>query len=428
MKSIFLDTNIFLHFKSFDEIQWLEEINVTECEIVLSPFVIDELDRKKVGNSKVSNRARTTLQKIEKLLEMNVLVIQNVIRLNILNYKPAKALYEEYNLSFEEPDQRILASIIDYRLKNPTNTAILCSDDVGPRIRAKEFNIDVLKLSDKYRLPLEESEVEKKIKRLEQENLLLKTSIPKLKIGFEGGNEYKKIQIKESSLVTKDHFIRTAMQHIRDELPHMEINIKKDSNENTLFSISLQLSTLSQEQVDQYNLDLERYFDRYQQYLELLYEFMRQKELSYPIELFILNEGSVPGEEIDVHLHFPDGFDLMYPDSLIKRPKKPDPPYKPKHRMDFGSHFIHTPSFISSTELTSRTNFNLNKPTIKKTNSYDVSMFRRSIKHSYSIKLDDLVMVYAERDHIKNYQIDYEISAANMPQRVKGKLNIIFEK
>lgn len=428
MKSIFLDTNIFLHFTSFDEIQWLKETDSTECEIVLSPFVIDELDKKKVGTSRVSNRARTALQKIEKLIETNKLEVQKGVQINILNHKPPKGFYEQYELNYDEPDQRILASIIDYRLKNPSTTTILCSDDIGPRLRAKNFQIESLKLSDSYRLASEESENEKKIKKLEQENLLLKAKIPKLKLEFDGGYEYKKIKIKESGLVTREQFIQTGLLQIRDELPYLEILNKKDALGNTLSAISMQLSALSQEQVDQYNTDLDKYFDEFEQHLESVYEFERQQELSYPIEISILNEGTVPGEEIDVHLHFPDGFDLMEPNNLIERPKKPEPPYRPKHRMDFGSHFINPAIFLPRTQLTSPSNFDFNRPSIKKTNSYDVNMYRKYIKHSYSVKLDELVMVYNERAHIANYQIDYEITAANMPQGVQGKLNIIFEK
>jgi hypothetical protein len=193
-------------------------------------------------------------------------------------------------------------------------------------------------------------------------------------------------------------------------------------------AISMHLAALSQEQVDQYNTDLDKYFEEFERHLESLYEFERQQELSYLIEISILNEGMVPGEEIDVHLHFPNGFDLMEPDNLIKRPKKPEPPYRPKHRMDFGSRLINPAIFLPRTQLTSPSNFDFNRPSIKKTNSYDVNMYRKYIKHSYSVKLDDLVMVYNERDHIANYQIDYEITAANMPQGVQGKLNIIFEK
>jgi predicted ribonuclease YlaK len=90
MKSIFLDTNIFLHFTSFDEINWLKEGDCAACEIVLSPFVIDELDKKKVGTSKVGNRARAVLQKIEKLIETNRLEIQKNVHINILNHKADK--------------------------------------------------------------------------------------------------------------------------------------------------------------------------------------------------------------------------------------------------------------------------------------------------------------------------------------------------
>ncbi len=428
MKSIFLDTNIFLHFTSFDEIQWLKESDCSECEIVLSPFVIDELDKKKVGTSKVGNRARTALQKIEKLIEANKLEIQKGVQINIVDHKPTKGFYDQHELNYDEPDQRILASIIDYRLKNPTTTIVLCSDDIGPRLRAKNFQIETLKLSDVYRLASEESENEKKIKKLEHENLLLKTKIPKLKLEFDNGLEYKKIKVKESSLLARDQFIEINILKIKDETPYLEILNKKDSNGNTLSAISMQLAALSQDQVDQYNIDLDKYFEEVEQYLESLYEFEHQQELSYPIEISIFNEGTVPGEEIDVHLHFPDGFDLMEPNDLIKLPKKPDPPYRPKHRMDFRSLSINPAIFLPRTQFTPPSNIDFNRPSIKKTNSYDVNMYRKYIKHSYSVKLDDLVMVYKQRDDVTNYQIEYKITAANMPQGVSGQLNIIFEK
>lgn len=216
MKSIFLDTNIFLHFKPFDEIDWLKEGECSSCEIIIAPTVVDELDKKKIGNSKISNRARTVLQKIEKLVEDDTLQIQSNVHLKVLSQRPHTSLFDQYELNYEEPDQRILASIIDYRIKNPSTTVNFCSDDVGSRLRAKYFKIERIKLPDSYRLPSEESEFEKKIRKLELENLQLKSKNPKLKLEFENGHEYLKLKVNESISILKDDFVQARTLNVKE--------------------------------------------------------------------------------------------------------------------------------------------------------------------------------------------------------------------
>lgn len=428
MTSIFLDTNIFLHFLYFDQIDWLKEGNIPACEIVISPFVIDELDKRKVGNSKISNRARSVLQKLELLTDSGELEVQKNVHLNVLSQKPLKSLYDQYGLNSDEPDQRILASIIDYRLKNPSNTVMLCSDDIGPRLRAKSFSILTMKLRDSFRLPTEESELEKKIKKLEQENYLLKTRIPKLRLNFHGGEDYLNIKVNEPLSLERSEFIQAGLLEIKNELPYLEILKEKGTQGNILSALATQLSALSPEQVDIYNTKLDEYFEEFEKYLDQVYAYEHQQFLSYPIKILLTNDGNVPGEEIDIHLHFPDGFEIMEPDDLIKNPKEPDPPYRPKNRMDFGPRTLNPNIFSHHTLPAPPLDFKFNHPEIKRTNSYEVDMYRKYIKHSYSIALDDLVAVYQRVDEIKNYRIDYKITAANMPEGVSGKLNVIFEK
>ncbi len=50
-KTIFIDTNILLHYQSFDEIDWLKILNIDKLEIRLSSIVIQELDKHKYNPS-----------------------------------------------------------------------------------------------------------------------------------------------------------------------------------------------------------------------------------------------------------------------------------------------------------------------------------------------------------------------------------------
>jgi hypothetical protein len=93
--------------------------------------------------------------------------------------------------------------------------------------------------------------------------------------------------------------------------------------------------------------------------------------------------GTVPAEDIDIHLHFPDGFELVDSADYPKPPTEPNTPYKPKNRLDIpglgisGFPRIHIPN-------PQNMNIDSERPTIRKSNSYDVDYNRSYLKHNYN--------------------------------------------
>lgn len=168
MKYIFLDTNIFLHFQDFEKIDWLSESVSKACKLVIPPVVIDELDEKKIGTNKIGNRARNVLNRFEQLSEMEEAKINENIEFEILLLKPSREVYETNNLNFDEKDHRLIASIIQFSQKYSLSDILLCSNDIGPRLRAKMFNIKSLKLDSKYLIPNQVSEEEKELDNLKE--------------------------------------------------------------------------------------------------------------------------------------------------------------------------------------------------------------------------------------------------------------------
>lgn len=66
---LFLDTNIFLHYRRFDEIDWCKELkSKDDYRFVIAPIVIQELDSQKSTGKKISQRAKEALSKIEKMI------------------------------------------------------------------------------------------------------------------------------------------------------------------------------------------------------------------------------------------------------------------------------------------------------------------------------------------------------------------------
>ena len=428
MEIIFIDTNIFLHFENFEQIDWLKLSNSDSCKLIISPIVIDELDKHKISNSKVGKKARKTLNRIEEIIESENDQIKNRVFIEILNTKPNKKIYEKFDLNFDEQDHRLFASMIQYRNESNQQNISICTDDIGPRIRAKQYGFSTLKLDDKYRLPYETSETVKKIKKLEQENSLLKNKIPELYLCFENDKELLNHSIPSNSIPQKD-FIKKELHNISIGLTPMDMeNIETLNNNDLITAINYQFAP-TQEQIDTYNKNLNNYLNQYELYLNNLYNYNEMVACSFEVELILVNSGTVPAENIDIHIHFPDGFELIEKNEFPERPKKPKPPVKPKSKLDFSPMIlpnISNYSNIGYIDNPKDIEILSNKPTIRKTNSYNVDFKREGLKHRYQKKLDTLLLIFSSRAEIKNFKIDYIVSAGNLPTSKKGKLNIIF--
>tara|TARA_R110002033_G_scaffold60044_2_gene109914 strand:+ start:7236 stop:8498 length:1263 start_codon:yes stop_codon:yes gene_type:complete len=420
MKYIFLDTNIFLHFQDFEKIDWLSESFSNSCKLIIPPVVIDELDEKKIGTSKIGNRARNILNRFEQLVEMEYSRVKEDIDFEILLSKPSREIYETNNLNFDEKDHRLIASIIQFSEVNDLDEILLCSNDIGPRLRAKMFGIKSLKLDSKYLIPNQVSEEEKRIKKLERENQILRTRIPKLDVLFLNKNKYQKIKVPERDSSNFEDFKIQKLKEIKVENPYMEHNEPKGN-------LLTQLGPLFSSRINEYNNKLDEFYSEYENTLNKIFEYEKKELFSFSIQLVIKNTGNIPAEDIDLHLHFPDGFELIESAEKEKYPSLPKPPYKPKSAFDFGhSTFPMVSSFHN--QITPNTSLSFNSPSIKKTNSYDVDFSRKKLKHGYSERLEELTIIFDSNSNINNFQIDYELSSANMPEKLIGKLNVLFEK
>jgi len=420
MKYIFIDTNIFLHFQDFRKIDWNKEAKLKECTLIIAPIVIDELDEKKIGTTRIGNKAREVLNIIENLIDRATL--NENVGIEVLLEKPLQKIYDVNGLNFKEQDHRLIASIIDFKQKRQVSDVILCTNDIGPRLRAKQYGITSLKLSDKYLLPDQESETEKKIRKLEQENTKLKNKIPKIALTFDNSQEFVKIKTENFELRNYDDYKTQCLEEIKQKFPYME---HADPFKNPL--AGLMAMTPDSNQINSYNKNLDKYFKEYEDAIMQIYEREKRRKLTFEINLKVTNSGTIPAEDVDIHLHFPDGFELFESDELDEEIELPEPPIKPRNKFDFSYHGIPSSSIISP-QINLGTNLNFNKPTIKKTNSYIVDFDREHLKHGYSEELESLSVVFESYEEIQNFQIDYVLSAGNMPEKLKGKLNVIFIK
>lgn len=130
---------------------------------------------------------------------------------------------------------------------------------------------------------------------------------------------------------------------------------------------------LTKQQIDEYNKQLFKYFEEHELYAVKAFEAFNFKSHSIAIKLLLINSGTSPANDIDIEIHSPDGFELLSAKDLPKVPWKIELPYKPKSAFDISAKNLMDLSALHTFRQTSLPTFDPNKPTIKKTNSYNVS-------------------------------------------------------
>ena len=440
-KALFIDTNIFLHYRSFDEIDWLKLLNVDQIEIRLPSIVIQELDKHKYSSSpKLRDKANKVIKKLHKLADsgLKINLKPNIdIDFEVSNESPD---FLGLGLDPNSQDDKLLASILLFRAENPDLPAILVAADLGLRLKAKYHQIEAICLPDEFKLPAELDQVEKRIKELEQEVLELQRRIPNLELCF--SDKSNRLSYKAKRLLPTNLDINGRIENQIDQLKQKYPKTLEDKSDSQSPNPSnMAISTLGSDspeilplEVSNYNKKLDEFYENYKQYLEKYIPWRDIYSRIFLIEISIFNSGTCPGEDIDVSMHFPDGFVLCELSDLPDKPEKPQPPSQPIPRTRKDRLSLMMPSLIVPTppQLSSfinshnRTEPNVSSLNIRRSNSYDVELYVRKLKQNTLETFDPMIVMFDSFDQVSSFQVDYQIIAANVPRSVTGKLHVIF--
>lgn len=428
MQFMFLDTNIFIHFVDFEQIDW-KKISGSTDEVVLmiAPIVLEELDRHKYNkNKRIAQKVKKLLPKLE-----NAISDQSSYKyeVRLLINRPKDALFLENSLDKSVQDDHLLASFIEFRQQlAETDKAFFITHDVGPRLKAKSLSIDVIPMDDKYLLPNEPDEFEIENKALQKELSALRHRAPKVAFTFFDQSvlkTYRRNKLPDS----KDAFIENELKFVQADYPYLTYqSVNEHITNNPLSGLfSSPLFAIPQSEIDDYNRDLDVFFKKYEDYAEDLYEEGVFKNNAIKIEFRIGNSGTAPAEDIDVDIHFPDGFDLLMESDFPKRKTKPNPPSKPNRGIgNFRMPLSPTSFYQSANFQPNDTSVKFDLPRIKKTNSYNVNYHFKSLKHNQSLELEPLYAIFSDMSRARGFKIEYKLIISNLPHPVSGTLNINF--
>jgi hypothetical protein len=172
-----------------------------------------------------------------------------------------------------------------------------------------------------------------------------------------------------------------------------------------------------------YNQRLEMYYRNYDNYLRDNFAFKELSLRTIVLDLVLVNRGTSPAEDINLFLHFPDGFSVYDEKSLPKPPQEPDIPAK---QLNLAS--TYAAPLIRSPNLNSWYPNPPRQPKIRKTNSYEVEFQYAKLNHGFLINCDRLYVAFDSWESAQSFSLEYIIHAGNMISEHEGKLGVVVNK
>jgi len=426
MKCI-IDTNSLIHYKMFSEIDWLSELSSSNVGLIICPTVLQELDRKKFAESNIDirNRSQKIISKLSEFMDNTI--IRNNITIKFLEKEP-QIDWEKENLSKDIPDDRIIATALELA---DMDNLIIVSADLGLKLKSKSRNIKTHTLSDDLLVKVKKVKQEAELIKLRQRVAHLENRLPKLSLKIidnKSYSEFKKYmynEIKDYDSAEANKIVTQLRSKLEYTLPEVESN-----------SLSLAFSQFglpSEEEITRYRNDVEKYLSDLLKYYEDEWHHKVILSRIFQIDLLLLNDGNTPAEDVEIFLHFPDGFKMFQENEIPHQPKKPEEPDKPRTMSEIimGHTGLTVPSSLLNPSYFPQhsdisTKGTDTSPNIKETNSYDVFFRIDKLKHKINIQLDPLLIYFENYDSINSFSFNYTILADNYPDEFQGELNIIF--
>ena len=142
MLHAFVDTNVLLHCRLFDEIPWHAELDSDAVSVAIAPVVIRELDKHKTtGVPKLKKRAATVLGKFFDLWSDSLSAeLSSQTSLQAIACDPSFD-FASLGLSVHVQDDWLIASMLQFREDNAGSDIVLVTGDMGLTLKGRAHGL-----------------------------------------------------------------------------------------------------------------------------------------------------------------------------------------------------------------------------------------------------------------------------------------------
>lgn len=295
--NVILDTNILLHYKSFEEIPWQEELGCGEVTIVLTAIVLEEIDNKKdQEKGKIQKRARTVSSRLK-----DILIAGKPSKYPVVFVESAFSTEEEKRcFHLDRNDNQILFDVKQSGLDKVDVTIV--SSDTAMLLRARQFGFKIFQPDDKYLLKEELSNEEKEARAAIKELERVKNRMPEPKLVFDGGVTH--IRIRRVDAVDIEEELNTRINELFRKWPEKTL---EDEQEVILGQV---YNRVSQEMILQYNITRNKFIEQSEKKIRLEVERDEFERRMKRVSIMLVNSGTASTGKMNVFVEVPSGVKL----------------------------------------------------------------------------------------------------------------------
>ncbi len=439
---LYPDTNIFLHYRRLDEIDWRTIVNAEELTIVVMQVVVRELERHKHQHpvKRIRRRADAIVSFLHGQLSQGM---QDGLPVSIregvsLDFQRGEPQIDFANAGLVETvqDDHIVASVLALRVEGAAPDARIVTADVGLRVKAYEHSIPIVELPDDLKIVDGPDPQDREIADLRKQLAHYEQAAPQVGLAFEDGQNHWKFSPATTTVLAEDAR-QEALARVREEHPKMALGGDRQPSDRLPGGLDLaQTHRLvgrtgpSDAEVESYNEKLDEFYAAYLKHLEAMNKHRAIVARAVPLVLWLDNGGTAPADDLDVFLQFPPGVIVLDAEHFPSEPRPPTPPERPRARsiLDaFGRTDLaaltrlHTPYVPDLSPVFP----NESSPTIEDGKSFRVSYHVRRLKHNLRERLDELRVIFSPDAEVRSFPIGVHIHVGNFPDEIAGKLHVV---
>lgn len=426
----FLDTNVFLHCQPVTQIPWLDVLDCDTVELAVAQVVLEELDEQKdLGRTpRIKDRARDATHLAERAVRgTQPAGLPANVTIRFVE-EPSGFNYEAEHLSHEVPDDRLVATMLDFKENNPECELWLVSGDSTPRVKAFTRGLEATVLAEKYHLDTE-SAVEKELRQLRQQKEELDASTPSLTLVVLNGAEdtFLKADIKSVESVPEEE-IQEQMQQLSKKFHELAGGRLEPGTSSTSPGLVV---PIPKDERERFKREFDEWLDDYREYLQSLHAYEQLGRRTEKVVLGIHNSGKIPAENIDIDLHVEADIEVWTEDEILPEPEEPKPPRKPQTIHEMIQRTVNRPLFDPASMLTSVPNsMPLQDPSVsgwdvRESESVELSSWMDQVKQDRTRELPPWWLVFPPDWTPKSFAVEYVLRADNVPGTIRGDFGVV---
>lgn len=419
MKFLFLDTNIFIHYKGFEDIPWQDLLSTKDdITIVMASIILREINgHKDSSKGRVKNKARKVSEKLN-----SVLLKGQTSRIPLIYCRetPIKE-YEKEIFDLTVNDDRFLLNVL--HSSYPKEDVYVVSNDTDLLLKAKEAGLNILPMDETYRSAEEPTEEEKELKKVKEElaRWTDRRADPKLLFSDTGSEElfFERLNFKSVDEIVEEHVATESIRYPEETEDEVTYENYFDNFQKQLSMLAMQFNSHTPAQKAVFNQMRKEYLEAFRKKEELIVQKQMRKLAFKRLKMVLLNDGTAQTGDVHITLRFPDTVKIYTPRDS-KESYTFEPPVKPQYDRTYAQlASITNLSSIGYRPNNSVEMWNPDKPASKLEYSFDISR----LTHGLQVEIEREIYINTEVE--QEFEIEWFIADSSLIDHKYGKLKVV---